>query len=144
MINGFCHFHFVTHLLLSDFFFQICLNIFKTIDNMDSLLSSFFQKEKLNLDNIVCLQGHVNYTKIYLLDRRPIMVAKTLKYFERTFVGTQLNRFYRPNKTFIINLDQVQSVEEINNVVLVELTNNIRLPISRRKKKDFIKLREIN
>ena len=105
---------------------------------MRSLLISIYHKKKLSLDNIVCLQAQINYTKIFLIDKTSIVVAKTLKSFEREFQGQEFYRFYRSNKTYIINLDQVKNVEEVDNVLQIQLSNSIKIPVSRRKKKAFI------
>lgn len=105
---------------------------------MRSILISIYHKKKLSLDNIVCLQAQINYTKIFLIDKTSIVVAKTLKSFEREFQGQEFYRFYRSNKTYIINLDQIKNVEEVDNVLQIQLSNSIKIPVSRRKKKAFI------
>ncbi len=107
---------------------------------MNSQLISLCQKRKLDLNNIICLQGQANYTKFFFVDGTPIIVAKTLKLFEKSLDGIITNHFYRPNKTYIINLAQVKKIECIDSVMQVELTNDIKFSISRRKKKDFISL----
>ncbi len=105
---------------------------------MRSLLISVYHKKKLDLKNIVCLQAQINYTKIFLVDQTSILVAKTLKSFEKEFQGQEFYHFYRSNKTFIVNLDQVQKIEEVDNVLQIHLSNRIKVPVSRRKKKAFI------
>lgn len=107
---------------------------------MKSLFISVYNRKKVKVDsnNIVCLQAQINYTKIFLIDETSILVAKTLKSFEREFQGQDFYGFYRSNKTFIVNLNKVQNVEEIDNVLQIQLSNSIKVPVSRRKKKAFM------
>ncbi|WP_435356994.1 LytR/AlgR family response regulator transcription factor [Emticicia sp. SJ17W-69] len=107
---------------------------------MKSLFISVYNKKKVKVDsnNIVYLQAQINYTKIFLIDETSILVAKTLKSFEREFQGQDFYSFYRSNKTFIVNLDKIQNVEEIDNVLQIQLSNSIKVSVSRRKRKAFI------
>lgn len=106
-----------------------------------SLLYTLSRKKKLDLNSVICLQGQVNYTKIFFLNKKPLLVAKTLKLFEKSLQEIEINNFYRPSKTYIINLKHVKKIEHIDSVIQVELTNDIKFSISRRKKKGFISLR---
>ncbi len=86
------------------------------------------------LKNIICLEGQNNYTKLYFDDRKPLLVSKTLKEYDD--ILTEHN-FVRVHKSFLVN---ELHVKKIDNEGVLWLTNDVCVPISRRKKTDVFKL----
>jgi two-component system, LytTR family, response regulator len=71
-----------------------------------------------------------NYTRFYFTDERPMLVCRTLRYFEEQLTTADFIRIHRGgmiNKNFITNISR-------NGVVL--LTDGSRLTISRRRKRE--------
>jgi two-component system LytT family response regulator len=76
-----------------------------------------------------------NYSKFHLIDGKKIVTAKTLKYLE-TLIPRDL--FFRIHKSFLVNLNYIARFNKVGEYY-IELTNQQKLPISIRKKDDFIK-----
>jgi two-component system LytT family response regulator len=90
--------------------------------------------EFVKYNSIIFLEAQNNYTKINLIDGTSIIASKTLKYFEE-LLPSEL--FFRIHKTYLVNMNFVKRFFKIDDF-LVELTTGIKLPISLRKKNDFI------
>lgn len=90
--------------------------------------------EFVKFNSIVYLEAQNNYTKINLLDSTSIIASKTLKSFDE-LLPTEL--FFRIHKSYLINMNFVKRFFKIDDF-LVELTTGEKLPISYRKKNDFI------
>jgi two-component system LytT family response regulator len=90
--------------------------------------------EFVKYNSIIFLEAQNNYTKINLIDGTSIIASKTLKYFEE-LLPSEL--FFRIHKTYLVNMNFVKRFFKIDDF-LVELTTGTKLPISLRKKNDFI------
>jgi two-component system LytT family response regulator len=90
--------------------------------------------EFVKYNSIIFLEAQNNYTKINLIDGTSIIASKTLKYFEE-LLPSEL--FFRIHKTYLVNMNFVKRFFKIDDF-LVELTTGAKLPISLRKKNDFI------
>ena len=90
--------------------------------------------EFVKFNSIVYLEAQNNYTKINMLDGTTIIASKTLKSFDE-LLPSEL--FFRIHKSYLINMNFVKRFFKIDDF-LVELTTGEKLPISYRKKNDFI------
>jgi DNA-binding LytR/AlgR family response regulator len=81
------------------------------------------------LQEIIMLQGMVNYTILHLQGGRKILVPRTLKLFE---VILENYDFLRTHRGFIINCEHLQSID--NEGVSMRMTNNLLAIVSRRRK----------
>lgn len=86
---------------------------------------------------IILLTADVNYTNVHFLNGRKMMVAITLKEFEKRFL--KYTAFFRTHKSYLINLAHILQCEAIDNEVVVQMKNNYRVAVSRRKKAAFMK-----
>ncbi len=86
------------------------------------------------LKNIICLEGQNNYTQIFFDDRKHLLVSKTLKEYDDILTE---HHFVRVHKSFLVN---EHHVKKIDNEGTLWLTNDVCVPISRRKKTDVFKL----
>lgn len=84
--------------------------------------------------NIICLEGQNNYSKIYFDDRKHLLVSKTLKEYDDILTE---HHFVRVHKSFLVN---ELHVKKIDNEGMLWLTNDVCVPISRRKKTDVFKI----
>lgn len=89
----------------------------------------------IDADNIIRLEGDNCYSKIYTSDGKVITVSRTLKEFEETIPEKD---FFRIHKSHIINLKYFKEFISIDGGYAV-LTSGIKLEVSRRKQKDFIR-----
>ena len=112
------------------------------IDNIQQKNPAYFKlavsvKEGVflfELKNIICLEGQNNYTKLYFDDRKPLLVSKTLKEYDDTLAD---HHFLRVHKSFLVNESHVK---KIDNDGLLWLSQDLFVPVSRRKKTEVLKL----
>jgi two-component system, LytTR family, response regulator len=111
---------------------------------LENLDSSFSEKklvihtktktECVFLKDIIYLKADVNYTNIQMTESK-MYVAKTLGEYEDLLCNSD-SPFMRVHKTYIVNIDFIQSINKINNSIL--LKDSSVLEVSRRKKQDLI------
>ena len=79
---------------------------------------------------IIWLEGSGNYTLIYLKDtRQPLMVARTLKYFEHHLPG-----FLRVSKSALVNPVYIRKVvKEDAKTMQLELLDGLTFVVPRRR-----------
>lgn len=79
---------------------------------------------------IIWLEGSGNYTIVYLKDDlKPLMVSRTLKYFE-----LHLTDFIRTNKSSLVNPNHIDKViQDSARTMHLELTGGVNIPVSRRR-----------
>jgi two-component system LytT family response regulator len=85
---------------------------------------------KLILKDIVHIEGDRNYSNIHLKDGTKKLVTKTLSDLEALLDS---KGFYRCHRSHILNKEHIIKAKGI----LALVTNNVQIPISRRKKKQF-------
>lgn len=90
--------------------------------------------EFLKFNTIIYLEAQSNYTKFYLTDNSTIITAKTLKHFEEILPE---DLFFRTHKTYLVNMNFIKRFSKIDEFV-VELITGQKLPVSHRKKDEFI------
>ena len=84
-------------------------------------------------DEVFQLEGYKGYTRIHLTNHKSITSSYNLGKFEKMLSS----RFFKCHKSHIINLDKVRHFENEGYIVL---ENEIRVPISKTNKKEFVKL----
>lgn len=87
------------------------------------------------INNILFVEAMSNYSKFHLVDGRKIVTAKTLKHLE-TIIPEKI--FFRIHKSYLVNLNYIARFNRVGEY-FIELTNQQKLPISIRKKDEFIK-----
>ena len=111
----------------------------------DALLKNETQEEKkivlnhegkvlfLHPNEIIYCESQGNYSTIFLEENKKIFLTQQLKYVEEKLTDD----FYRIHNSYIVNLNKIQQF--IKNEESVVLSNNIKIPVSRRRKTDFLK-----
>ncbi|MES2777833.1 MAG: LytTR family DNA-binding domain-containing protein [Bacteroidota bacterium] len=89
----------------------------------------------IKVGDIIYLEASVNYTHIFLTEKRKFTVSRTLKDFEEMLPPEE---FLRIHNSFIINKNCVEKYIRGEGGQVV-LTNNAVLEVSKRKKSDFLK-----
>lgn len=95
---------------------------------METNLISIGGRQKVNPTEVLFLLADINYTLIVFEDGKKAFVATTLGELEKRFIVT--NFFYRTHRSFLVNLQHIETIEE-NKVVLKNKTSVL---VSRRKK----------
>jgi DNA-binding LytR/AlgR family response regulator len=97
-------------------------------------------RKNISPDSILMLKSDVNYTKIYLNDDSQILSSTTIGILEKRL--KEFN-FFRPNRSFIINLQFVADFEQkglTSDFSRIFLKNKEEVPLSRRKTDAFLKI----
>ena len=91
----------------------------------------YFQRSKRNipLQEIIMLQGNVNYSLVYMQGGRKILIPRTLKIFEELLEN---HNFLRIHRGYIINCDHLLRIDKYHEEAF--LTNNLQASISRRRR----------
>ena len=87
---------------------------------------------KLVLKDIIRVEGDRNYSYIHLKNGTKKLVTKTLIELEELL---DFKDFYRCHRSHILNVDHIASY---SNGVTVLLSDDTKIPVSRRKKKQFL------
>lgn len=94
-----------------------------------------YQLQKVFLNEIICVEGYKDYVKVHLVGKpHPLLSLTSLKNMEEILPKDQFMRIHR---SFIISLDQIQSVTR-NNVNL----GDINITVSDHYKDNFLKFME--
>ena len=88
------------------------------------------------IKNIIHIESKSNYSKIFLIDNKSIMVTKILKDFEEMLLPYN---FYRVHNSHLINLNYIQKYIRSQGGH-VQLQDGTLIDISRRKKEEFLKM----
>lgn len=94
-------------------------------------------RRRIAPNEIILFTADANYTQIMLANGRTITVATTLKILEKRFAVC--SDFFRTHKSYLININHIKQFETSGNEVFVQMQNDIRVIVSRRKKQLFKK-----
>lgn len=90
--------------------------------------------EFIKPNSIMYCEADSNYCKLHLLNGKSLIVSKTLKHIEELLPKTI---FFRIHKTYLVNLNYAARFNKTNEL-FVELNNGEKLPVSVRKKEEFL------
>lgn len=93
------------------------------------------KKTKVNINEILLLEGNINYTIVHFKEKNPILVAITLKKVESIL---KEYGFVRIHKSFIINMNYADSSLLTDNQI--SFPKNITIKVSRRKRNNLKEL----
>jgi two-component system LytT family response regulator len=96
------------------------------------------QMHILSSNEIMHIEAEGNYTKFYLVNRKTILVSKTLKEYEDIL---DKSIFVRIHQSHIVNMSYASRFDKRNGGFLI-LKDNTALPVSTRKKDDLIQYLE--
>lgn len=90
----------------------------------------------IDLDCIVHIEADNSYSIFHLIDHRKIVSTRSIKEYE---LMLQDKGFFRVHKSYIVNLNFVQSVDKTDGNEII-LKNHQKIPLALRRKEDFMKL----
>jgi len=106
-------------------------NIRKKVDTFKRIaLSTSDGIHLFDVSDIIRLESQDNYTKFYIKNNKPVLIAKTLKEYEDLLSG---QGFERIHQSHLINLAYLKSYIKKDGGYAV-MADNSNLPISQRKK----------
>jgi len=90
----------------------------------------------VKIENIIRCEASDNYTTFHIKDKKPILVSKTLKEFEKLLPK---NNFFRVHQSHLININMIEEYYKTDGAYLL-MEDGSTVAISRRKKEEFEKL----
>ncbi len=87
----------------------------------------------LENDDILYAESDGNYSTLFLSDGRKIVLTKKLKEIDQLLPD---DTFFRIHNSYIINLEKVKEYLKTDGYVVLE--SNHKIPVSRKKKSDFL------
>ena len=105
-------------------------------DDKRMVLTSGNNMFVVNTSEIIMCHSDKNYTQFFLSDGREITVSKTIKEYDQLLTE---NGFCRVHKQYLININHVKFFDKSDGGS-INLTNNLKAPISVRKKGLVIEL----
>lgn len=103
-------------------------------DNQKIILKDAETVYLVAVKDIVRCESETNYTRFYLVDKRVLMISKTLKEYETLFEG---QRFFRAHQSHLINLLHFDRYEKRDGGVIFMKDGSI-LPVAVRKKESLL------
>lgn len=119
-------------------------------ENLELLLqnfSNFKQKNKkitvptiygfelVATDDILYCKSDINYTTLFLKDKKTLTVARTLKEFEAVLYPYN---FFRVNNSYVLNLEYIKSYHK-GKGGFITLENGTEIEVSSRRKEEFFR-----
>lgn len=88
----------------------------------------------VTVDDITYCLADGAYTHFFFIERKPILVSKTLAHFEG-IIGS--DHFIRTHQSYLVNMHHVTQFDKRNGGFLI-LPNGIEVPVSTRKKEEVL------
>ena len=85
----------------------------------------------VNYKNIIRCEAESNYTQIVIIDESPILITRTLKYFDDMLSE---KGFFRIHKSHLVNLYCIRKFTRSKNGGLVETIDGVQMEVSGRKR----------
>lgn len=94
----------------------------------------------VDVDDITYCLANGAYTNFFFIDRKQILVSKTLAHFEN-IIGS--NHFIRTHQSYLVNMRHVTQFDKRNGGFLL-LPNGVEIPVSTRKKEEVLAYFKVN
>ncbi len=92
----------------------------------------------INLKDIIRLESDVNYTRFFLIDKKKLLVSKTLKEYDEMLGASG---FFRAHQSHLVNLDHILRFDKTEGGHLV-MDDDAQVPVSSRKREALFKIFE--
>lgn len=90
----------------------------------------------VKVDEIISCKADKNYTEVKALNKKKLVISKTLKEFEKMLVGCG---FFRTHQSHLINIKYIDHYEKgLGGTIIMQ--DSSRIPVSCRKKDLFLQL----
>lgn len=95
---------------------------------------------KIYNENLIYVKGDGGYSEFYVRDSKlPIVSSLTLSEVMKELDKTN-NMFYRIHKSFIVNKTEITKINKGLTSKTISIKNGLKLPVSRQKYSEFIKI----
>ena len=117
----------------TDKFERILLNFNNRLNNKKITINTDGKLVFLEPDDILYAESDGNYSTLYLLNNKKIVLTKKLKEVSELLPS---DHFFRIHNSYIINLNKIKEFIKTDGYVVLE--NGKRIPVSRQRKSDFL------
>lgn len=115
----------------------VAREIYEQKHTIDKIMISNNQRYiVLQLKDIIYISSSGSYSLFLISNDQSYLSSKPLHYYEELLQGAG---FIRVHNKYIINMHQVKSIIRKNNNMFVQMQNDETLPVSKLKKRDFLK-----
>lgn len=114
---------------------EIAADNYQNLKNGKLTIPTLDGKEIFDIPDITHCEASGNYTIFNFNNRKPLKDSRTLKRYDEILIK---HGFYRIHSSHLINLSYIKRVENGRNSFVV-MQDNHKIPISTRKKEDFMK-----
>jgi len=90
--------------------------------------------EFVHVNEILACESHSNYTTLHLRDNKRMVISRSMKQFEDLLQGTA---FMRVHNSWLVNLKHIRKYLRGEGGEVV-LSNNLHVPVARRKKQELM------
>lgn len=116
---------------------QVLLDNFVSREYKKIAIPSASSIEFINTADIVCCEAESKYTTVYTINGDKIVSSKNIGEFEELLNPEQ---FFRSHKSWLVNLSYVKKFIKTENKL--QLSNQMMVDVSTRKKEEFLSLFE--
>lgn len=118
--------------------FEMLFNELKGKSNQKIAISSLDAVRYLLINNIVRLEADGSYCRIVMENGEQIVSSKNMHHYEQVL---PLDKFIKVHRSHIINMSFVDAILRTDGGS-IKLSNRNEIPISRRKKEEFLRIIE--
>ncbi len=122
-----------SRIVSSDKFERILLNFNNKLNNKRITINTDGKLVFLEPNDILYVESDGNYSTLYLLENKKIVLTKKLKEVSELLPS---DYFFRIHNSYIINLNKIKEFIKTDGYVVLE--NNKKIPVSRQRKSDFL------
>ncbi len=117
----------------NDKFERILLNFNEKLNHKKITINTDGKLIFLEPDDILYAESDGNYSTLFLQSNKKIVVTKKLKEVEMLLPDSY---FFRIHNSYIVNLHKIKEFLKTDGYVILE--NNVKIPVSRQRKSDFL------
>ena len=120
---------------------QSKLNVFShnqdnDVNNKRLILNTQDLIYMVQISDIISCKADKNYTEVIILNKKKLVISKTLKDFEEMLMGCG---FFRPHQSYLVNIKYISHYEKgLGGTIIMK--DSSRIPVSSRKKDSFLQL----
>lgn len=127
LINTINHYIILKERLFTQAKYDLFQNFLKE-DKPYFLIHTGKEHISVKISDLIKIQAEGNYAKFFLKDNTSHLASNSLKYYETLFLE---KRFFKPNRSTLINLDHIRSIYKKESIIL---SNNDNVSVSVRNK----------
>lgn len=112
--------------------FELIQNTQEKLDGNNDFLfiKSEYKLVRINLNDILYIEGMKEYVRIHLSGQKPVMTLLSMKSLEQKLPDS---KFMRVHRSYIVNMDKITTVERFR----IVFDNKVFIPVSENYKEKF-------